>query len=196
MAKKKPELSSYKEALVIIHLSSLDSYTDLEYMATGSRDDSYALAFDLADAVLKHKGPVFVVDQLWRFIGRESRPRGEFLVEIGVDTETYEGWPDSDGLSWKQKGPHRDITWIRFDENEQEWGDFLSLLEKEIKDSGATKVTLAGLFYCDKLETGCVTHTYNFLNGKFPTKIARELVGTDYDHYPRGKDLPGGYTRD
>lgn len=192
---RKESLQASNDALVIVHLSSLDSYTDLEYMAAGSRDDSYDLAASLAEAVLKHKGPVFIVDQLWYFIGRESRPRGWFLDEIGVDQWMYEEWQGSEDLLWEQGAPPRKITWIRFDENEQEWDDFLKLLEKQLKASGATSVTIGGLFYCDKLETGCVTHTYQFLKDKLPTKVNRGIVGTDYAHYPRGKDLPGGYTR-
>jgi hypothetical protein len=192
-------VSSPVESLVIIHLSSLDSYADIEYEATEDRDGSYDLAFRMADAVVKHQGPVFIVDQGWYGLGRESRPRWRFLDEVagreegGID---YEQWQKADELEiYQQHGPARDITWIKFDEQYSEWDEFLKLLQRLLKKAKTTKVVLGGLFFEHDLSEGCVTATYQFLKTIFPTKVDPGLVGCVNDFYEPGEDLPGGYTR-
>lgn len=194
-------MSDPVESLVIIHLSSLDSYADLEYEATEDREGSYDLAFRMAAAVLKHQGPVFIVDQGWYGLGRESRPRWRFLDEIGVGSEEggmdYERWQEKvDELkTYQQRGPERDITWIKFDEEHSEWDKFLKLLTRLLKKAKTAKVVLGGLFFEHDLSEGCVTATYHFLKKYFPTEVALDLVGCVNDFYEPGQDLPGGYTR-
>jgi hypothetical protein len=187
------------ESLVLIHLSSLDSYADLEYEATGDRDGSYELAYRMADAVLKHQGPVFIVDQGWYGLGRESRPRWRFLDQIGVDEEngmSYQQWQEGveELQTYQQRDPKRDITWIKFDEQYTSWDEFLPLLEGLLKKAGTDKVTLGGLFFEPDLSEGCVTHTYQFLQKLFPTTVPLDLVGCASDFYGPEEDLPGGYT--
>lgn len=188
------------ESLVLIHLSSLDSYADMEYEATEDRENAYDLAFRMADAVLKHQGPVFIVDQGWYGLGRESRPRWRFLDEIGIGV-----W-DKGGIEYEriqeikeleslgQRGPYRDITWIKFDEQNSEWDKFLRLLKRLLKKTKTAKVVLGGLFFESDLSEGCVTATYQFLKKLFPTKVAPDLVGCVSDFHEPGEDLPGGYT--
>lgn len=187
--------SDGKTALVIIHLSSLDSFTDLEYLATGERDDGYALAYQMSEAVNAHQGPIIIVDQMWLFYGRESRPRTHFLENIGVDFDDYEKWGLGEGDVYEQEKP-RKITWIRFDEQGQDWDEFLALLEKTLKKLRVKDVLLGGLFYEHDLSEGCVTHTYKFLRDRIPTKVEHHLVGAANAHCePDDKgNLPGGYT--
>ena len=52
--------SSKKTALVIVHLSSVDSYADQIGQEAGER-----LARSIVDAVRKHRGPVYIIDQGW-----------------------------------------------------------------------------------------------------------------------------------
>lgn len=186
------------ESLVLIHISSLDSYADIEYEATEDREYSYDLAFRMAAAVLKHKGPVFIVDQGWYGLGRESRPRWRFLDEIGVDMQggmSYEKWQKVPELkTYRQRGPRREITWIKFDEQYSEWDEFLELLRKLLKEAKTDKVSLGGLFYESNLSEGCVTATYEGLRKRFPVKVPPDLVGCVSDFYEPGDDLPDGYT--
>lgn len=189
-----------REALVLIHLSSLDSYTDLEFEATQERGGAFSLAFRMAEAVLQHKGPVVIVDQGWLFVGRESRPRSQFLYELGIDDWTkgnlrYEDWQKIEELEIsEQRGPYRDITWIKFDEQYSSWDDFLPLLEKTLKGLNVARVVLGGLFFEHDLSEGCVTETYKFLKDRLPTRVAAELVGCVSDYYVEDEELPGGYT--
>lgn len=188
------------ESLVIIHLSSLDSYADMEYEATEDRENSYDLAFRMADAVLKHKGPVFIVDQGWYGLGRESRPRWRFLDEIGVGVwemggMEYERVMELEELkSLQQHGPYRDVTWIKFDEQNTPWDRFLLRLKRLLKKVKTQNIILGGLFYENDMSEGCVTATYQFLKKLFRTKVALDLVGCVSDFYKPGEDLPGGYT--
>ena len=182
--------------LVIIHLSSLDSYCDLEYEATNSRDNSYDLAFRMVGRVQDHKGPVVIVDQGWLFTGRESRPRGQFLTGIETSNEDYRKFQsDVEELGvQKQHGPDRDILWMKFDEQYTSWGEFLPEFDRLLKKLGTEKVLLRGLFFEEK--GGCVTETYNHLKSVgMPVEIMLDAVGCTEEYYGPEEDLPGGYTR-
>lgn len=185
------------EALVIIHLSSLDSYADIEHEASGEYTHSYQLASDMAKAVLEHKGPVFIVDQGWLFIGRESRPRSYFEEEVGVDYDEIhkkvEAAFQGQDPVYQQHEP-RDITWIIFDEEYEDWDVFLGLLRKKLKEAKVDKVVLGGLFFESDLSEGCVTFTYKELLKTIPTKVDPGLVGCISYFYGKDEELPGGYT--
>lgn len=185
------------EALVIIHLSSLDSYSDIEKEASGDYTHSYQLASDMAEAVLKHDGPVFIVDQGWLFVGRESRARGSFIEEIGVDYDQVQKLAEEGDVfeiqTYEQHEPRR-ITWIRFDEEYEDWGSFLDFLQKKLKEAKVDKVVLGGLFFESDLSEGCVTFTYKELLKTIPTKVDQGLVGCTSYFYGKDEELPGGYT--
>ena len=192
-------MSSKKEveALVLIHVSSLDSYADLEKESSGDYDHSFQLAGDMAKAALEHKGPVFIADQGWLFIGRESRPRQYFVEEIGVEYEDLhkkaeEVLQGKDPV-YEQHEP-RDITWILFDEQFQDWTEFLDLLRKKLREAKVDKVLLGGLFFEHDLSEGCVTFTYKELLKTLPTKVDEGLVGCISFLYDKDEELPGGYT--
>lgn len=181
------------KALVVVHLSSLDSYTDIEYEATEDRERSYEIAYNLGEEVLKHKGPVIIVDQGWLFIGRESRPRGQFLDDV-MTREDYEAFQATEPLDvYEQLGPHRDITWIKFDEDEAAWADFFPVLDRVLKDRGVKSARLGGVFYEPDLSEGCVTEVYKHLRKLMPVKVEADLVGCVSDFYDPGEELPGGY---
>ena len=177
------------EGLVIIHLSSLDSYTDMEREATGSDDTSFELAFNISNVIKKFNGPIFIGDQEWLFIGRESRPRARLMDEI---EEVYKKGP----REWDPR-----ITWIQFDEQDEEdrgWDKFLMKLDKWLKKNKITRVALAGLFFEQDLSEGCVTHVYKFLKKRVQVKVLLEAVGCvswidALWEGPKGQ-LPGGYT--
>lgn len=192
MARKRTKSSV--ESLVIIHLSSLDSYADLEHEATGEYFRAYHLASVLESAILRHDGPVFIVDQAWLFVGKESWPRAGLIHELGISEEAYEITLPEEGY-YEQRGPIRDISWIRFDEQDSEWGPFLKNLVTRLKRVSTDKVVLGGLYYEFNLSEGCVTYTYQYLRKRFPTTVDGNVVGCISDFYPQGSGLPGGYTR-
>lgn len=180
------------EALVIVHLSSLDSYADLEHSKTDDYENAYDLAFRMAKAVLEHKGPVFIVDQAWLFVGRESRPRTRFLEEIEMPEEAYEKDLPEKGF-YQQRKP-RNISWILFDEQDTSWEDFFAILDQQLAKAGVESVVLGGLFGDDR-GGGCVSHTYQHLKEFLPARVDLAIVGCVEEFYEPGEELPGGYTR-
>lgn len=150
------------EALVVIHLSSLDSYADAAHDLTGHWLDAEELAENLSEAILTHAGPVYIVDQNWLFIGRESRPRDRLLDAIE---------------------PRKDIVWIEFDEQMEEpgWSRFLRTLVRRLKKDRITSVRLGGVWFDPELKIGCVTYTYRFLRKFLSTIVDRSIVGCEED---------------
>lgn len=187
-----------KEALVLIHLSSLDSYTDIERDYTGDDENGYRLAYDILGEIETSKGPVFIGDQQWLFVGRESRPRRHLWNYI-------------------EELDRKDITWVRFDEQDEGevgWEKFLKKLDRWLDKNQITKVSLGGLFWEDDLSEGCVTHVYKHLKKReMPVTVLLQAVGSVGDleaigeahreearengeevEEPEPGELPGGYT--
>lgn len=142
------------EALVLVHLSSLDSYTDY-----AGADAGEGLARRLSEAVLSHNGPVIIVDQGWELGPRQSRPRAQLLEEIS---------------------PRQDIVWIRFDEARESWEDFFPQLDRALEEAGADSVVVGGVWYDESLHTGCATYTYLHLRQLgWPVRVDESLVGCE-----------------
>jgi hypothetical protein len=97
--------------------------------------------------------------------------------------------------SLRQRGPYRDITWIKFDEQYTDWKDFLRVLDRHLKAVKSAEAILGGLFFEHDLREGCVTEVYKHLRERFPVQVMPDLVGCVGDFYQEGEDLPGGYTR-
>lgn len=200
-------MASKVEALVVIHLSSLDSYSDMEHEASGEISHAYGLAARIEQAILHHEGPVFIVDQAWLFIGRQSWPRAGVIDSLGIPDDAYaktlvetgeyrQQAPKKGGTSrFGEKVSQREIFWIRFDEQDSDWDPFLKDLIRRLKAAGTDQVLLAGLFFEPDLSEGCVTYTYEVLRKVFPTRVDRDLVGCSSDFFGPEDELPGGYTR-
>lgn len=155
---QKPELSgpgapAGSQALVIVHLSSLDSYTD----HAGSEEGNL-LGERLTRAVLDHDGPVIIVDQGWETGYRASRPRENLLEAIQA---------------------RQDVVWIKFDEAEGSWDDFFPKLYAALDQAGATSAVIGGVWYDDSLHTGCATFTYLTLRQRMPVVVDERLVGCE-----------------
>lgn len=141
------------QALVIVHLSSLDSYTDY----AGS-EEGKLLGERLTRAILGHDGPVIIVDQGWETGYRPSRPRETLLEEIQ---------------------PRRDIIWIQFDEAGESWDDFFPKLYAALDQVGARSAVVGGVWYEPSLHTGCATFVYLNLRQRMPTVVDEDLVGCE-----------------
>ena len=100
------------EGLLIVHLSSLDSYTDEKGQKQGER-----LAFQMVQAICGYPGPVFVTDQGWEYIGKQCRPR--LAVEKAL-----------------QNHPH--VVRFHHDEALHEWDEAMRKLGDLIRATGTT----------------------------------------------------------
>ena len=153
-----------KTALVLIHLSSLDSFADFFRDEDPKFTGTYALAARLTEAAIKHDGPVVIADQDWAAAGPHSRPR--FMFEQAL----------------KRSG--RKVTRIHFDEDESDWDPFLAKLRKTLERLGVERVILGGVWFDPGEAGGCVTATYQYLKLFFTTTVASDLVGCEDDMAP------------
>jgi len=144
--------------MVLVHLSSLDSYTQ---QATEAGDESLGelLADAMVEEILKHKGPVYIVDQGWSLGRRESRPRAKLIQAI-------QGRP---------------VKWIYFDEDTDYWDDFEDDLVEKLHEDGVTKVAVGGIWYEDDLKSGCASETFVRLNEHFPARVIDRILGRESD---------------
>lgn len=152
-ARRHKAVQSGLQALIIVHLSSLDSYT-----AQAGRDKGEDLGWALTEAILGHKGPVVIVDQGWETGYRESRPREALLEAI-------------------KKRP--DIVWLEFDEALSDWEPFLEQLARALMELRVTSAVVGGIWYNPSLKSGCVSHVYRYLRAIMPTKVDRGIVGCE-----------------
>ena len=143
-----------RRALVIVHLSSLDS------LAWSQGDvAAEALAARLASAVRRHPGPVVVLDQGWAQPSPARR-----LVAAALDARA-------------------DVTRLRFDEDTAPWGPFLTRLARSLRRLGVGSVRLGGLWWDEASArsgdavTGCATTVYRALReGGFRVTADRTLL--------------------
>jgi hypothetical protein len=145
--------SEGRKALVIVHLSSLDSYTDY----AGS-EEGKLLGERLTQAILSHPGPVIIVDQDWETGYQASRPRESLLEAI-------------------QR--RQDVVWIKFEEAEESWDDFFPKLYAALDQVEATSSVIGGIWYEPSLHTGCATFVYLHLKQRMPTVVDEDLVGCE-----------------
>ena len=132
-------------ALVIVHVSSVDSYADQIGQEAGAR-----LARSIIEAVRKHRGPVYIVDQGW------DGPL-ENMIKSAVVTVP--------------------VTWMRFDEDVQDWNTFLPRLKRRLLRDGVGRVVIGGVWYDPTLEWGCATTVYLYLLRSLPTTVNKSIVG-------------------
>lgn len=153
-------------ALVLIHLSSLDSYADYHSSEDPDFRAAWALSQRIAEAAINHDGPVVIADQEWDYSQIHSRPR--YSLELAISRSG------------------RKVTRIHFDEDESPWAPFLKKLKKTLERLDVDKVILGGVWFDPDQKDGCVTATYEYLEQYFDTKVASDLVGVEQDLTPYG----------
>jgi hypothetical protein len=145
-----------KRALVIIHLSSLDSFTE-EY---GFANGAY-VASQLCAAIQAHDGLVVVVDQGWEFNGEKSDPRQ--LVLKALEKHSQVVWFS-----------HTEETLIYSDQ----WGQPMQQLGALLRDRGVTSIVLGGCYASEDEERGCVNAARKAIAAQgFACQIDKDLCG-------------------
>lgn len=138
------------KALVIVHLSSLDAYAERAGLGKAKQ-----LADRLKDAILKWKGPVYVIDQRWP-LNKWSDPRWNLVQEVQLK---------------------RDIQWAHFDDSADDWGIFMRHFRTQLIREGVKEVTLGGVWYYPGGESGCVSEIQDVFRRHFKVKVDEDLVG-------------------
>jgi hypothetical protein len=140
------------QTLLIVHLSSLDAYANYCGRAAGRE-----LAERIVDAAYRARrrgDRVYVIDQFWRGSLRDAAAAR--LRDLGA-------------------------TFIRFDEHTSSWKWFLPRLAGKLRRDGVSEVTLGGVWYSPRHDTGCVTEVYLYLRERMPVTVDEDLVGCEAD---------------
>ena len=155
-----------RTALLVLDLSSLDSYTDSNGPSAGEE-----LSFALLDAMLLHAGPVFLTDQEWEDAGRVSRPRRS--LEEGLKARP-------------------DITRLHFDEDTQDWEEAMQELSRLLRDQRVTRIILGGLWATRDGSSGGVNEAWQQLRRQgFDCDIDFSLCGMDEEGEANASRWPG-----
>ena len=154
---KKPKTSS--QALIIVHLSSLDIYTRGLWQRAGQD-----MADKLSTAAKHHTGPVIVIDQLWELAGRQSDPRASVYEAI-------------------QKIPDDQLILIKHDEDDSPtaWDNLFDELIPVLNELGVDSVKIGGFWYEPEQQTGCAWYVGQQLSDSFDVTYDRKILGSYED---------------
>jgi hypothetical protein len=126
-----------KEALLLVHFSSLDSYVWECGEEAGSK-----LRDAWQEAIAEHPGPLVITDPGHALIGRESRPRASVL-------------------EWVRR--HRQVTWFAHNEETEGWDEPMRRLGELLRSLGITHVRIGGVWATEYGRHGCVNETLKYL---------------------------------
>lgn len=142
------------EALVVVHLSSLDAYTHEFGQQEGRR-----LARAILEAVRGQDGPVYIIDQRWRPSSPDSQPR---LDMYRVLTKLH---------------LRKDISVVRHDERRRDLEDVLDDLAEDMVGAGVVSVVLGGVWFDPEGRMGCATLASRLLEESFAVRVDPRIVG-------------------
>jgi hypothetical protein len=150
---------NHTQALIIIHLSSLDVYTNELGQARG-----YDMADGLAGKAEQHCGPVIIIDQLWELRGRDSDPRASVYESI-------------------QKIPDERLVLIRHDEDDgpTAWNNLFNELVLVLNELGVDSIKIGGFWYDPDNSTGCAWYVGQQLSDSFDVMYDRHILGSYAD---------------
>lgn len=156
-------------ALVIVHLSSLDS------LAWHQRPAAEALSRNLQAAVTQYPGPVVIIDQKWRPVSALRLP----IYFAG--------------------GQRSEVTYLKHDESRDDpWELLLARLIRRLHRAHVHTVDLGGLWYDPQDREGCVNHVQHALtDAGFAVRLLPELLGeVEYEENPRNNRDKSIYPRE
>ena len=159
------EQGTGQTALLIVDLSSLDSYTDRHGVPAGEE-----LGYVLGDAIGLWSGPVFLTDQGWEDAGRVSRPRRGLEEAIAGSAN---------------------VTRFPFDEDTGDWEEAMLRLGDLLRGQGVTGLVLGGLWATVDGSSGGVNEACRQLSQQgFACRIDFSLCGMDEDAEGGGAACP------
>jgi len=178
-----------KKALILVHISSLDSYT-AQAKENDFRGD--ARGFDLADNfsyditnALQHDESVFIIDQAWEVGHRESRPRESLLEDLDGLPITWILFADDDDPDMIDSDMLKRFPYQRIAQDGN-WKAFLPNLTRLLRKQGITHVRVGGIWFTEDLTEGCATAVYKQLRKHFKTEVG--TVGTESDFVTEEED--------
>lgn len=173
-----------KTALVIVHLSTIDSYA----WAVGE-GKAKQLAGRIIHAIHKHRGPVYIISEILRWAcgkrgevhssSRRTAPLTQTTWRPGLRPDQFWNGPLRNQIT----SAVSDVPaiWIDFDEDVGDWKRFLPSLKRRLSRDQVTNVVVGGVWYDPKLATGCATEVYLYLAARMSTKVDKSIVGCETD---------------
>lgn len=119
-----------EQPLVLVHLSSLDSYEQIE-----GRSAAMELAEGLIKSLNQQRGPVFALDQHWE-LNPQNRARQRLLHTLWTTPATI----------------------IPHDDRQQRWEPVIETLDQKLKAINPEHVKMGGFWYNSDRQSGCVTY--------------------------------------
>ena len=131
------------ETLVIVHLSSIDSYNDFYGI-----EPAQAMINELRFAIATHPGPVVVMDQGWSEISEDAKLLRQMILEMQTSC------PNMVVL-------HHDELMDR-----SPWQDGMKELVKLLRQLKTQRVRLAGFWTSENATDGCVHEVHRQLHAR------------------------------
>jgi hypothetical protein len=168
-------MAKKKEALVVFHLSSLDSFYDgLERFGPTYRNLGWTFAELLALRILSHEGPVIVIDEQLPFEKGTSEPRQlvlkameqrpDIIVIRHDEMEGYDDWYDP------PDEPREIYTWDDL---------IVDLHRLLVDDLKVDKVKVAGLYYAPEVDSGCAWYGGNRIKEFLPVEFDEPVLAPE-----------------
>jgi hypothetical protein len=174
-------LKKQAEALLIMHLSSLDCYFDI-YGAKKADQ----MAEKLIEAMSFHNGPVIVVDELWEIGIRHDSEAREKIYELALfpmlEQGTAiliahdEGW-ESD-FSWQGKPlsecVDEEMGYTGY------WPELFQELLPVLNELNINRIRIGGFWYDPGYNHGCALAAGRYLSRMFDVKYDEKILGRAY----------------
>jgi hypothetical protein len=157
-------MAAGKKALVLVHVSSLDSYRETIHELCGdkyaAKEAARALTESLVEAAIRHKGPVVVIDNGWD---------GHFVDDFRAAV--------------RQKRP--DAIWVAHGEDARSWESLFRELDLILAVTHATRAIVGGVWWFADGSAGCVNAVLGHLKKKLGDANAEEgpteILGSEDD---------------
>lgn len=143
------------DALVIVHLSSLDAFTDHYGLKKGME-----LGNRIAEAIEDFDGTIYVIDQGWPLRkGHVSDPRREVIKAIhGTELR-------------------KDVRRITFDQSSQDWPKFVHEFSDMLLSEGVDRVLIGGVWFDPEYDMGCTSDVFLQLRDLMEARVDPAIAG-------------------
>ena len=167
---------THTEALLIMHLSSLDCYFDM-YGAVKAKQ----MADRLIKAMSYHDGPVIVVDEMWETGRRRDSEAREQVYEHALFPMLDQGTAI---LITHDEGWESEFSEIGEPLTEEEygysgyWPELFQELFPVLNELGVDSIKIGGFWYDPKHNTGCALYLGQQLSDSFEITYAKSILGS------------------
>jgi hypothetical protein len=166
---------NHTQALIIVHLGSLDVYVD----AYGE-DEGYKIADRIIEATLSHDGPVVFVDELWPITGSpDTGPRYRIYQEAMLPM-AESGKASIIQHCEDDSAPKNELGYPAC----HSWGSLVKKLSTMFRRMGVASVTIGGFWHDPEHNSGCALYLGEQLANTFSVKFDKSILGHYMNYGP------------